>query len=75
VIALRFEETIVQKESARPVYCEHSFVTLRCPLRSEDADPEDANTDGAKARARAVRETIVAATTRRRVGKRLKPLI
>jgi hypothetical protein len=28
-----FEDVNVQKEPARPVYCEHSFVTFRAPLR------------------------------------------
>jgi hypothetical protein len=36
-MAVRFEDVIVQKESARPVYCEHSFVRLSSPLR---ADPD-----------------------------------
>src|SRR5438046_2383328 len=28
-----FEDVNVQKEPARPVYCEHSFLTCRAPLR------------------------------------------
>jgi hypothetical protein len=64
---------MMQKVSARPVFSEHSFVTWRFPLRGYDADAEDANADGA--RAGAVRDTIVAPTTSRRVGKRMKPLI
>src|ERR1700680_1560741 len=73
-IALRFEDVIVQKESARPVYCEHSFVRWSSPLRA-DADTGDADTDGARARARPVRARMVAATTRRRVTERVTPLM
>src|SRR6266567_4529001 len=36
LIALRFEDVIVQKEPAAPVYCEHSFVTRSSPLRGEE---------------------------------------
>src|SRR4026208_1782848 len=35
--ALRFEEVTVQKEPASPVYCEHSFVRWRIPLRGAEA--------------------------------------
>jgi len=38
---LTFEDLIVQKEPAPPVYPEHSFVTWRSPLRG-DADNEAA---------------------------------
>jgi hypothetical protein len=37
-IASRFEEVIVQNESASPVYCEHSLVMVRGPLRGDEAD-------------------------------------
>jgi hypothetical protein len=33
LIALRFEDVIVQNDPAGPSYCEHSFVTWRAPLR------------------------------------------
>ena len=36
---VRFEDVIVQKEPAAPVYCEHSFVTWRSPFLG-DADTE-----------------------------------
>src|SRR5918992_4556356 len=35
LIALMFDEVIVQKEPAWPLYCEHSFVTWRVPLRGD----------------------------------------
>src|SRR5213080_4064398 len=35
LMALRFEDVIVQKPPARRVYCEHSFVTWSAPLRGE----------------------------------------
>jgi hypothetical protein len=38
VISGRFEDVIVQKVPGMPVFCEHSFVTWRAPLRPEDAD-------------------------------------
>src|SRR6187431_501481 len=34
-MALTLDEVIVQKEPARPVYCEHSFVTWSSPVRGE----------------------------------------
>ena len=38
VAAAGFEDVIVQKDPAAPVYCEHSFVTWSCPFRAECAD-------------------------------------
>jgi hypothetical protein len=73
VIALRFEEVIVQKESARPVSCVHSFAMWRAPLRAEDT--EDADAVGARASARAVRARIVVATETTRAGERMMPVI
>src|SRR6266513_731314 len=35
LMALRFEDVIVQKPPASRVYCEHSFVTWSAPLRRE----------------------------------------
>src|SRR5919198_5029143 len=32
-IVFRLDDVIVQNEPAAPVYCEHSFVTCRAPLR------------------------------------------
>ncbi len=40
VIAFRFDMVIVQKEPARPVYTEHSFVRWRAPLFREDSEDE-----------------------------------
>src|SRR5438105_12349443 len=34
-IAFRLDDVIVQKEPAWPLYCEHSFVAWRAPLRGE----------------------------------------
>src|SRR5256885_5257874 len=34
------EDVIVQKPPARRVYCEHSFVMWRSPLRGKDSDNE-----------------------------------
>src|SRR5919201_2163993 len=33
-IAFRLDDVIVQKEPAWPLYCEHSFVAWRAPLRA-----------------------------------------
>src|SRR5438128_6185969 len=41
-MSLRFEDVIVQKPPARRVYCEHSLVTWRAPLRGEDSDNDRA---------------------------------
>src|SRR3989442_9154852 len=41
-MSLRFEDVIVQKPPARRVYCEHSLVTWRAPLRGEDSDNDGA---------------------------------
>src|SRR5256885_2392093 len=41
-MSLRFEDVIVQKPPARRVYCEHSLVTWRAPLRREDSDNDRA---------------------------------
>src|SRR5260370_27839623 len=59
-----FDEVIVQKESARPVSCVHSFAMWRAPLRADDADA-----DGVPARARAISEATVTATTRMRFAR------
>src|SRR6185437_219117 len=42
LIAGRFEDVIVQKSPALPLYCEHSLMTWRSRVRSEDADAETA---------------------------------
>src|SRR5207253_7589835 len=47
-MSLRFEDVIVQKPPARRVYCEHSLVTWRAPLRGEDSDNDGAPSAAAK---------------------------
>src|SRR2546422_11252340 len=47
-MSLRFEDVIVQKPPARRVYCEHSLVTWRAPLRGEDSDNDRATSAAAK---------------------------
>src|SRR3989449_8111755 len=46
-MSLRFEDVIVQKPPARRVYCEHSLVTWRAPLRGEDSDNDRAPSSAA----------------------------
>ena len=71
VIALRFEDVIVQKPPARPVAFEQSFVTWRAPLRREDADTEAEATPGLSERFGTIRQRPVRA--RRPSVRMLKP--
>ena len=56
MISATFDDVIVQKEPAAPMYFEHSFVTWRSLSRSEDADTEATPVLSARVRATKARD-------------------